>query len=237
MTVQKQSSTITANGICKAVLGSSYPELASIEDQCWHQALGRAKAIHVDAASSMLHDVPRVKNFKLLTSGQVRVYHTATDGREITLYRVKAGDLCVLSLNSIFNEDTHGIISQAETDLTLVCIQVSDFHTLMRECDQFRNYILSHINKRTIELMGMVQDTAFNTLALRLACLLGRLFEREQTTTIMMTHYLLARELGTTREVVSRILKYFERQGCIRLSRGCIELASQAALSSFTRID
>lgn len=217
------------------MLWSSYPELARIEDIAWLHAVEQAKKVHVHAGSLMLHDQPRAKEFKLLMTGAVRVYHAAPDGREITLYRVKAGGLCILSLNSLFNEQTHGIITEAEMDVFLLCISEKDFQIIMRESDAFRNYILSNLNIRIIELMSMIQDTAFNTLGLRLACLLGRLFEREQTIRIKMTHQILARELGTTREVVSRILKEFERKGCITLSRGYIQLASQEALSSFSQ--
>ena len=217
------------------MLRSAYPALADIEDLAWKQAIKRAKKIHVVAGSIMLHDQIQAKEFKMLITGRVRVYHAAPDGREITLYRIKAGGLCVISLNDLFNEQSHSIIAEAETDVYLLCINEMDFHMSMRESDIFRNYVLSNLNLRIIELMGMIQDTAFNTLGLRLACLLGSLFEREQATKLKSTHQLLARELGTTREVISRILKEFERKGCIKLSRGYIQLVSQKALSNYSQ--
>lgn len=236
MVFENKATDVKLIPIVNDLLQTVYPELAQINDVAWLQCVERARYINVAAGSLMLHDLSRARDFKLLMAGTVRVYQAADDGREITLYRVKAGDLCILSLNSLFHEDSGGIISEAETDIALLCISEKDFHIIMRESDTFRNYVLTHLNKRAVDLMAMIQDTAFNTLALRLACLLGRLFEREQTEKIKMTHQLLAHELGTTREVVSRILKGFERQGCIRLSRGYIQLASQEVLSSFSRM-
>lgn len=217
-----------------ALMKAVYPELARIEDPVWKQAVASAKNIQVVAGSVMLHDQIRAKEFKLVMTGAVRVYHSAPDGREITLYRVNAGGLCVLSLHNLFNEETHGIITEAETDLSLLCINEKMFHKIMRESDAFRNYVLVNLCQRIVDIMSMIQDTAFNALGLRLACLLGCLFERDKTVKLKITHQLLADELGTTREVISRILKEFERKGCIKLSRGYIQLASQQALASFS---
>ena len=216
-----------------ALLWSAYPELARIDDLVWKQAVGCAKKIHVVAGSIMLPDPAREKEFQLLMSGALRVFHAAPDGREVTLYRVKAGGLCVLSLYNLFNETSHSVITEAETDVTLMCINEKNFHAVMRESDAFRNYVLANISRRIVEILGMIQDTVFNTLGLRLACLLGCLFEREQALKLKITHQLLACELGTTREVISRILKEFERKGCIKLGRGWIQLASQEALTTF----
>jgi CRP/FNR family transcriptional regulator len=83
--------------------------------------------------------------------------------------------------------------------------------------------------------MRVVEQVAFQRLDLRLACLLGQLFERNKSAAISMTHEDLARELGTTRVVVSRLLKEFERMGCIRLQRGQIELLSSEALERLSR--
>ena len=82
--------------------------------------------------------------------------------------------------------------------------------------------------------MYMIQNTAFNHLNMRLACMLGSLFERNQGPVLKITHQDLAHELGTTREVISRILKEFERQNCVNLSRGQIELASAEGLEWFS---
>jgi len=147
---------------------------------------------------------------------------------------VEAGGLCALSLNSMLQNFTFNAIAETESDVTALVISEDEFKATMNGSETFRNYVLSSLTERLCETMYLLQDTAFNHLNMRLACMLGGLFERNQGALLKITHQDLAHELGTTREVISRILKEFEKQNCVKLSRGRIELASAEGLKWFS---
>lgn len=112
---------------------------------------------------------------------------------------------------------------------------MNDFHRALNLSLGFRNYVLDTLSARMSDIVDLVSDIAFRRLDLRLACMLGQRFERSAGAPIRITHEELAHELGTTREVVSRILKAFERQECVSLSRGCIFLGDAEGLRWFGR--
>lgn len=209
---------------------AAYPDLARLTDSAWRNAVQNAVHQRFRARSVLLRGAAPVSQFLLIIEGSIRVYYPADDGREITLYRVQPGDLCILSLNSLYDNRYFNIAVQACTDVYALAISETDFRAALANSDAFRNYVLSTLNGRLCDLMFLVQDTAFNNLNARLACLLGRLFERAKSSTIRVTHHELALELGTTREVVSRILKDFEQQAYIRLARGRIVLNGDGSL-------
>lgn len=152
----------------------------------------------------------------------------------MTLYRVNPGEICILSLNSLIQKQPFTAFAETESAVYGLCITYQDFLTAMRVSEIFSREMLVKLVEHYRDLMGLVQDTVFNHLDMRLACLLGRLFERARSDTLHVTHQELANELGTSREVISRILKDFERQNCIRLSRGKIHLCSAEGLAWFT---
>ena len=215
-------------------LQSSYPILAKINSPEWIQTIHRAKNIEVTPKTILFSGSAPCNNFMLILKGTIRIYQTAPDGREMTLYRVEAGDLCILSLNSMLQHRAFNAIAETETDVSALVLTADDFRHSMNISETFRNYVLTTMTERLCEAMYLIQDTAFNHLNMRLACMLGSLFERNQGSILKITHQELAHELGTTREVVSRILKEFERQDCVKLSRGKIELASATGLEWFS---
>ena len=215
-------------------LEASYPILAKINAPDWIQTINRAKNMDVTPKTILFSGSAPCNNFMLILKGTIRIYQTAPDGREMTLYRVEAGDLCILSLNSMLQNRAFNAIAETETEVSALVLTADDFQHSMNISETFRNYVLTTMTERLCEAMYLIQDTAFNHLNMRLACMLGSLFERNQGNTLQITHQELAHELGTTREVVSRILKEFERQDCVKLSRGKIDLASATGLEWFS---
>ncbi len=218
----------------KSELGASYPVLANITNPQWINIINNAKCMTVDPNTVLFSGSTPCNNFMLILNGKIRIYQTAEDGREMTLYRVEAGDLCVLSLNSMLQNQSFNAIAETETEVTALVLSAEDFHLAMNTSEVFRNYVVTTLTERLCETMYLLQTTAFNHLNMRLACMLGSLFERNQGPILKITHQELAHELGTTREVISRILKEFERQDCVKLSRGQIELASAEGLEWFS---
>jgi len=215
-------------------LRSIYPELAKIDDPLWTETIEQAKAMSVDPDTTLFSGSATCNNFMLILEGTIRIYQTAPDGREITLYRVEAGDLCILSLNSLLKKKSFNAIAVTESPVKALALSSDSFKNMMNSSQMFREYVVNILTERLCETIYMVHDTAFNHLNMRLACMLGSLFERNKGKALKVTHQEIAFELGTTREVISRILKDFERQNCVTLSRGQIELASADGLKWFS---
>lgn len=213
---------------------SVYPMLAGISEQSWLNTIDQARAMHIKPDTTLFSGSATCNNFMLILDGTIRLYQSAEDGREITLYRVQAGDLCILSLNSLLKKQSFNATATTESSVHALVISPEEFKCIMKESEAFRDFVISTLTERLCETIYLVQETAFNHLDMRLACMLGSLFERNQGNLLKITHQELAHELGTTREVISRILKDFERRNCIKLSRGNIELASAEGLMWFS---
>lgn len=213
---------------------SVYPMLADINEQSWLDTIDQAKAMHIKPDTTLFSGSATCNNFMLILDGTIRLYQSAEDGREITLYRVQAGDLCILSLNSLLKNQSFNAIAITESSVNALAITSEEFKFIMNESQAFRDFVISTLTERLCDTIYLVQETAFNHLDMRLACMLGGLFERNQGPLLKITHQELAHELGTTREVISRILKDFERKNCVKLSRGSIELSSADGLKWFT---
>ncbi len=216
-------------------LNAMYPQLADIKDTTWLDVIEHARLLEAEPDTTLFSGTATCNNFMLILEGTVRIYQTAEDGREITLYRVEAGELCILSLNSLLKNKSFNAIATTESNVKALVISSENFKLIMNNIEAFRDYVISTLTERLCETIYLIQDTAFNHLNMRLACMLGSLFERNQDPTLKITHQELAFELGTTREVISRILKEFEKQNCVKLSRGSITLSSAEGLQWFSQ--
>lgn len=220
-------------GQCQELL-FEYPALGKqVGESCLH-VFSEAQFVEIAAGTIMFQQDHPCKNFMWLLEGSVRVFRNSEEGREVTVYRVAPGDFCLLSLNSLLSGGSYPASAKSETDSKGLMISAQQFYSLMDESKGFRNYVLRALTERLTDVISLASDVTFRRLELRLACLLGQQFERSRGTPLKITHAELACELGTTREVVSRILKDFERQQCISLNRGLIHLVSQEGLNWVT---
>jgi CRP/FNR family transcriptional regulator len=163
-----------------------------------------------------------------LYDGRIRVSQSSDTGREITLYRVDAGESCVLTTACMLAEEAYSAEGVAETDITLVALPKLAFDQLVSEEVAFRNFVLAAYSKRLIDLLRVVDDVAFGHMDVRLAeRLLVIAGDRKE---IAATHQHLASELGTAREVVSRVLSDFQKRQIVGQSRGRITLIDKKAL-------
>ncbi len=203
---------------------ADYPDLLEQADtHCWAM-LETAKLHTFDANTVMFSENMECKHLMLVVEGTVRVFKDSDEGREMTLYRVEPGELCIHNLNNLVNGMPYPIMAQAETSVRGLVISRSEFHNTMSKSDGFRNYVLRSLTERLANMVNLVSGLAFDRLDLRIACWLQTQFERNCGRPIAITHSDLGHELGTTREMVSRILKDFEHKRCIKLSRGSIHL-------------
>lgn len=217
----------------------AFPRLAAITDPIWRMAQGAARTTSFPAGTTLMRPGTLNQNqgFVLIAEGTVHVSLKAENGREIALYRTHAGELCVLSLAyNLFNKADYLAEAVVEEDATLVNISREDFQSTLTQSAAFREVIFSTVVQRLRDLIFLVGQVTFERLDLRLACLLGQLFGKNDSVSLPVTHQELAAELGTSREVVSRLLKEFELAGCIRLHRGSIELVSYNGLAQLSSL-
>ena len=215
-----------------AILGR-YPDLARYADNECRNMLANANIVSFPDKCLLFSEAHVCQNFMLLLDGSVRVFKQSEEGREVTIYRVSPGELCMLSLNSLMSQNPYPASAMSEGTITAISISAYEFNQAIRDSEGFRSFVLASLTQRLSDVISLVTDITFHRLDIRLACLLGHLFERSHGDALTITHAELARELGTTREVISRILKEFEVQNCIKLGRGHIHLNSEEGIAWF----
>jgi len=164
----------------------------------------------------------------MLLEGTVRVQKSSEDGREITLYRVEAGESCIMTTTCLISDDQYGAEGIAETDVTLAVVPPATFNRLLAQSEKFRNFVFEVYAKRMSMLMMLVEEVVFKKLDKRLA----QLLLDHKSDQFDVTHQDIAMELGSVREVVSRQLKVFERQKFIKLGRGNIKILDRSGLQA-----
>jgi CRP/FNR family transcriptional regulator len=159
--------------------------------------------------------------------GCVRVSLLAPSGREMTLYRIGAGESCLLTTSSLIGDEPLPAEGYAETDVEARIVSKATFDRLVAEDQDFRRDVLRNYANRVADLVVTMQDVLFRAIPERLA---RTLLVRERQGIVEATHQEIANELGSAREVVSRVLQRFEREGVIAIERGRIVIRDSEAL-------
>jgi CRP/FNR family transcriptional regulator len=164
----------------------------------------------------------------VVLSGSVRVYKTGESGREITLYRIEENDSCVLTASCILSQIRFPALAMVEKEVRAVLIPAQILREWIGKYDVWRVYVFELMSKRLADVIATVEEIAFRRVDVRIAEFLAGFTVEQEPITI--THQEIADELGTSREVVSRILKDFERGNIISQSRGSIIIQNKHAL-------
>ena len=180
------------------------------------------------------HDVflegDQVEAIALLISGVVRVYKIGETGREITLYRFGNGQSCILTANAILSQKTFPAVATIEEDAEAVMIPAETFRAWVGKYDLWREFVFELLSQRLTKVMSIVDEVVFGRMDARLAALL---LTRAQTQNpLHITHQEIASELGSSREVISRLVEDLSARGFLRVSRGEIELLDAEGLRS-----
>ncbi|MCW5626017.1 MAG: Crp/Fnr family transcriptional regulator [Burkholderiales bacterium] len=181
--------------------------------------------MRVPAGTTVFDDRSPCQAFPLLVEGTIRVSKQGPSGRELQLYRVVPGEACILTSSCLLGNVAYNARGIADTDMVAVALPRNVFDRLISEHPPFRDYVFGLFAERLVELMQLVEAVAFQRLDQRLAALLlgkGRI--------IHVTHQALADELGSVREIVSRLLKTFAEQGLVSLGREQIEIVDPGQL-------
>jgi CRP/FNR family transcriptional regulator, anaerobic regulatory protein len=173
-----------------------------------------------------------VSQLALVGEGSLRVYKESETGRQITLYHVQGGEACLVNMLSVFLERPAAANAVVEAEVTAVVLPAGPVRSLVRRSDALRNFVFESMAQRVIEVMALTEEVAFRRMDQRLAeHLLGRFGgPGGPRPELAVTHEEIAGELGTAREVVSRLLKELERTGAVGLARGRIQLRETEVL-------
>ncbi|MFQ5921399.1 MAG: Crp/Fnr family transcriptional regulator [Anaerolineales bacterium] len=171
-----------------------------------------------------------VEAIPLLISGVVRVYQLGETGREVTLYRFRPGESCILTATSILSDQSFPAIATVEEDAEAVMIPADSFRDWVRDFDVWRKFVFDLVSQRLASVMAIVDEVAFRRLDKRVATFL--LDRGQAQNPILVTHQEIASELGSSREVISRIIEDFATSGCVRAARGIIEILDFDLLQS-----
>jgi len=212
----------TLRSLFPALAGASSSSIARIVERAVHRRLP-AGTVVFDAHTPC-------GGFPLVLSGTIKVLQRYPNGRELPLYRVKQGESCLLSGSCLLGHTDYTATGIAETDVEFLVVKPADFQALVATDEAFRNHVFAMFGERLATLMSVVEAIAYYKLDQRLAALL-----LAKGDPVKATHQSLADELGSVREIVSRLLRSFEDRGWVDLARERIAITDRGALAALAR--
>jgi len=180
---------------------------------------GRQQAI--PANTRIYSEGDTCQGIAFVLSGEIRVYKIGETGREITLYEIGPGETCILNASCILSGSKYPAHAVAASEVSVVLVPAADFRRLVTVHDEMRVFVFTLLSQRLATVMELVEEVAFGRMDQRI---MAYLVERSGNNVLQTTHQKIASDLGTSREVVSRLLKDFERKQQVLLSRNSITL-------------
>ncbi len=168
----------------------------------------------------------------LVKTGQLRAYILSDEGREITIYRLFDRDMCLFSASCIMRSIQFEVIIQAEKDTELWVIPPEVYQRLMEESAAVANYTSELMASRFSEVMWLMEQVMWKSMDKRVAAFLLEEASIEGTEALKITHEAIANHLGSHREVITRMLRYFQSEGMVKLSRGMVTILDAARLEA-----
>lgn len=166
----------------------------------------------------------------LIKTGQLRAYILSDEGREITIYRLFDLDICLFSASCMMRSVQFDVTIEAEKDTELWVIPAKTYQEIMAESAPLANFTNEVMAARFSEVMWLVEQILWKSMDKRIAAFLLEESAIENTNRLKITHETIANHLGTHREVVTRMLRYFQSEGMVRLSRGAVEIVDSKKL-------
>lgn len=205
----------------------AFPFVADMEARPRAQLLSAVLAKHLQDGEVLAREGSECRYLPFILTGTLRVYKIGEQGKELTLYRVDRGESCILTATCILNRGDFPAIAQAEGATDLLLVPAALFTRFVDELASWRHYLFGLYARRLEVVLSVVEEVAFHHVDTRIAIFL---FESAERSEIRATHQRIASEVGTSREVVSRILKDFESEGLISTARGLITVVDLPSL-------
>ncbi|HEB95918.1 MAG TPA: Crp/Fnr family transcriptional regulator [Sedimenticola thiotaurini] len=212
-------------------LEERFPFLGRADPAFRRQLLQHASLVRLEQGQYICHEGHACPHLALVIEGTARVFKLGDSGREITLYRVEPGQSCILTASCILSRQPFPALASCDTDLTAAVVSATLVKRWLAESEDWRDYIFGLIAGRLASIISVVEEVAFRRMDRRIAdYLIHRAGQGE--TLLHATHQQIASDLGTSREVVSRILKDFDSSGLLRVRRGTIQLLDRGGLAA-----
>lgn len=181
-----------------------------------------------------IHDSSECSGVIFVHSGCIRVYIMSDEGKDITLYRLHKGDMCMLSASCVLKTITFDVFIDAEEDSECFVISGPAFAKLSEQNPEIKIFSLETAVSRFSDVMWVMQQILFMSVDKRLAIFLSDELSRTGSDIIPLTHEQIAKYIGSAREVVSRMLKYFANEGIVEVSRKGVKILDKERLHSLT---
>jgi CRP/FNR family transcriptional regulator len=198
---------------------NTFPAFRSAPGSLVSGLLAESRLQPVPSGSLVYREGDACNGIAFVLSGDIRVFKIGKTGREITLYEIGPGETCILNASCILSGRSYPAHAVALSDVSALLVPAPVFRRLTREHEEMRDFVFTLLSQRLTGVMELVEEVAFGRMDERLR---EYLIERSENGRLETTHQKIANDLGTSREVVSRILKDFERQGNLKLSRNAI---------------
>jgi len=219
------------NNDTRSRLLQHYPMLLELPAAELDTMLATARLMQFPTGTVLFDENQPCQGFPLLLSGSLRVIKSAANGRELQLYRVVPGESCILTSSCLLGSTRYQARGIVEEAIEMIFLPAAAFHDLLGKHTAFRSYVFQLFTERLTDLMELISAVAFQKLDQRLAALLI-----SKPNPVHATHQALADELGSAREIVSRLLKGFSEQGWVKLGREQITLTDIPALKKFATL-
>ncbi|WP_372988936.1 Crp/Fnr family transcriptional regulator [Sulfitobacter sp.] len=210
-----------------------FPGLARLETSAKKRIMAQSALVEVPQGTTIFGPGKSPENMLFLLKGTVRVQQVSDTGHEIVLYRIHAGESCVLTTACLLAYEDYSAAGIAETPVQAAAIPRDVFDDLVGQSKSFRDFVFAAFSKRITDLFLMIDEVAFQKLDVRLADKLIALANDDNV--VATTHQKLSVELGTAREVISRQLQEFQRRGWVEQARGSVTLTDRTQLARLAR--
>ncbi|MGB0847718.1 MAG: Crp/Fnr family transcriptional regulator [Thiolinea sp.] len=217
---------------CLTAWPERFPGLSNLNTETRKLLVERSVRVNLPEESMVFGPGIVSENMLFLLGGTVRVQQTSETGREIVLYRARAGESCVMTTACLFAFEDYATEGIAETPVQAASVPRSVFDDLVAQSQEFRHFVLSAFSKRMTGLFQVIDEVAFQRLDVRLADKLLQLSAGQDA--VATTHQKMSVELGTAREVISRQLQEFQRRGWIEQSRGRVRILQRGQLEQLS---
>lgn len=194
----------------------------------WPEELQQAQEITLPEGSVFFHQGDACLQYVIVTAGVVKVFARSASGREMVLYRVKEGDMCVLTTSCLLGNQHYPAEAIVEKTVKAKIIGRDAFKTFLDQSPTFREFVFSRMSARLSDLISVIEQITLEGIDARLS---NYLLEQGKAGVIEATHQDIAMEIGSAREVVSRHLKALEKQGVVQLERGRVKILQAQRLS------
>ena len=186
---------------------------------------------HFDKEQSV-HSNMECSGVFIVKSGKLRLYMCSDEGKEITLYRLSPGEMCMLSASCVLQSITFDVFVDAEKSTDCYIISGAAFNKVAEKVPAMKIFALEAAVSRFSDVMWLMEQIMWKSFDKRLAAFLLEECSLEDSQVLKITHEKIANHMGTAREVVTRMLRYFQSEGMVKLTRGTIEVVNEKALDS-----